>query len=167
MNGYQHRSLKRDLNILLINCLDKKGSYKLFPFGNLREPLKNINRADIVIKTKSNLNLNNKSHLDQLIERINIDSYLCEFETYISNKFTNPKFIKTDLIRKRVLVVNGIGDPLSFTKSVSTMKCKIVKQLDFKDHFNYDQHIWDKIEELSLKLDVEFILTTEKDWIKN
>ena len=46
------------------------------------------------------------------------------------------------------------------------MKCKIVKQLNFKDHSNYSQRKWEKIEALCLKLNVEFILTTEKDWIK-
>jgi tetraacyldisaccharide-1-P 4'-kinase len=46
------------------------------------------------------------------------------------------------------------------------MKCKIVKQLNFKDHSNYNQRKWNNIEALCLKLNVEFILTTEKDWIK-
>ena len=64
------------------------------------------------------------------------------------------------------MIVTAIGDPLSFKKSVSFIKCKIVKQLNFKDHFNYSQGKWEKIEALCLKLNVEFILTTEKDWIK-
>ena len=68
--------------------------------------------------------------------------------------------------KKRSLIVTAIGDPLSFRKSVSFMKCKIVKQLNFKDHSNYSQRKWEKIEALCLKLNVEFILTTEKDWIK-
>ena len=57
-------------------------------------------------------------------------------------------------------------DPISFVKAISTIRCKIVEQLNFEDHFNYNQITWDTIEDLSSKLDVEFILTTEKDWIK-
>ena len=128
--------------------------------------MKNLKRADIIIKTKSNLKSNNKNYFDKMIERVQIDSFSCEFETTISNRFTNPQFIKTDLTKKRVLIVTGIGDPLSFKKSVSFMKCKIVKQLNFKDHFNYNQSIMGKNRSFKLKLNVEFILTTEKDWIK-
>ena len=46
------------------------------------------------------------------------------------------------------------------------MNYEVVKQIDFKDHLHYSQSIWDKIEILSLKLNIEIILTTEKDWIK-
>ena len=165
-DGYQHRSLKRNLDILLINNLDKKKNYKLFPLGNLREPLKNLKRADIIIKTKSNFKSNDQAYFDSVIKGAQIEHFSCKFETSISNRFTKPQFLKTDLTKKRSLIVTAIGDPLSFKKSVSFMKCKIVKQLNFKDHYNYSQGKWEKIEALCLKLNVEFILTTEKDWIK-
>ena len=55
-DGYQHRSLKRDLDILLINNLDKKKNYKLFPLGNLREPLKNLKEQISLLKLSQTLN---------------------------------------------------------------------------------------------------------------
>ena len=165
-DGYQHRSLERSLDILLINCLDKTSNYKLFPLGNLREPLKNLTRANIIIKTKSNLKSDLKINFNKIIDRAQIDSFSCGFETYISSRFTNNQFIKTDLKNKRVLIICGIGDPLSFTKSVLNMNCNIVKQLNFNDHFNYNQSIWERVESLSIKLGAKYILTTEKDWIK-
>ena len=55
-DGFQHRSLFRDLDIVLLNGNDSKVNYKLLPQGLLREPLQNIKRADKIFLTKSNPN---------------------------------------------------------------------------------------------------------------
>ena len=52
-DGYQHRRVKRDLDILTVSTNDRKKYYELLPWGNLREPLNNIERADLVIYTKT------------------------------------------------------------------------------------------------------------------
>ena len=52
-DSFQHRKVNRDLDILTVSSNDKKTDYRLLPWGNLREPLKNINRANCV-KNQSN-----------------------------------------------------------------------------------------------------------------
>ena len=76
-DGYQHRSLKRDLDILLINSLDKKTDHKLIPNGKLREPWKNIKRADLIIKTKSNL-IDRNIYLNKKIKQTKINTFISE-----------------------------------------------------------------------------------------
>ena len=79
---------------MLINLLDKKKNYKLFPIGNLREPLKNLRRADIIVKTKSNFDSNDQAYFDSVIKNAQIDNFSCEFETFISNRFRNLSSLK-------------------------------------------------------------------------
>ena len=52
-DSFQHRKVKRDLDILTVSSNDEKTDYRLLPWGNLREPLKNIDRANCVIYAKT------------------------------------------------------------------------------------------------------------------
>ena len=51
-DGFQHRSISRDLDILLINGSDKLDDHRLLPLGKLRESWHNAKRSDILIITK-------------------------------------------------------------------------------------------------------------------
>ena len=42
----------------------------------------------------------------------------------------------------------------------------MIRTLNFRDHYNFSQNLWNKIEYSIQKLNIEFILTTEKDWVK-
>ena len=51
-DGFQHRRLRRDLDIVLLDSTNPFGNRHLFPRGILREPLDSLRRADIVVLTK-------------------------------------------------------------------------------------------------------------------
>ena len=53
-DGFQHLSLHRDLDIVLVNSKDKRSDHKLTS-GKLREPISNLTKADLIIITKSNI----------------------------------------------------------------------------------------------------------------
>ena len=52
-DGFQHRRLHRDLDLVLLDSSVEVSEYRKFPEGNLRENLKNIVRADWFVYTKS------------------------------------------------------------------------------------------------------------------
>ena len=164
-DGFQHRSLKRDLDILLVNSLDKRENHKLIPIGKLREPWKNYKRADILIKTKSNL-IENNDLLNKKINKTNKNVFISESHIKVSNIFTKKKFTKVNLSNKNIITVTAIGDHKSFTTAIKKTDCNLIKTLNFRDHYNFSQNLWNKIEYSIQKLNVEFILTTEKDWVK-
>ena len=164
-DGFQHRSLKRDLNILLINSLDKKENHKLIPIGKLREPWKNYKRADILIKTKSNL-IENNDFLTKRINKTNKNIFISESHIKISNVFTEEKLTKINLSNKNIMTLSAIGDHKSFITAIKKTGCNLIKALNFRDHYNFNQNLWNKIEYSIQKLNIEFILTTEKDWVK-
>ena len=51
-DGFQHRSLHRDLDIVLVNSKDTSKDHRPIPLGTLRESLSNLKRADLIIYTK-------------------------------------------------------------------------------------------------------------------
>ncbi len=164
-DGFQHRSLKRNLDILLVNSLDKKEDHQLIPLGKLREPWKNYLRAHILIKTKSNL-IEKNHYLSKKINKTNKNIFISESHIKISNIFTNKNLTKINLLNKNVLSLTAIGDHKSFLTSIKKTGCNLIKVLNFRDHYNFNQKLWNKIEYSIQNLNVEFILTTEKDWVK-
>ena len=48
-DAFQHRHIKRDIDIVLLNCIETIENYRLIPFVNLREPLVQLKRADMII----------------------------------------------------------------------------------------------------------------------
>ncbi len=61
-DGFQHRRLYRDMDIVLIDGLKPFGNRRMLPIGPLREPLKELKRADIFVVTKAK----NKALSDEL-----------------------------------------------------------------------------------------------------
>jgi tetraacyldisaccharide-1-P 4'-kinase len=38
--------------------------------------------------------------------------------------------------------------------------------MKFRDHYNFNQKVWNKVEDSIKNLNINYILTTEKDWVK-
>ncbi len=51
-DGFQHRRLARDVDLVCFDCTESESSLHLLPAGRLREPLRNLKRADAVVLTR-------------------------------------------------------------------------------------------------------------------
>lgn len=65
-DGFQHRKVKRDLDIVCIDATAPFGGREMLPAGRLREPLDNLARADVVVITRADLT----NDLDELQQEI-------------------------------------------------------------------------------------------------
>jgi len=159
-DGFQHRGLERDLDLVLVNSGDTISDHKLLPYGFLREPWINISRGHAVILTKTNLK-KPRPFLRRKIQESKLPVLHSTFEPSISSLSPEtPKNIK----KRKVFIVSAIGDAAGFSKTVEKMGCTIVGEKIFPDHFNYSQSNWKNVEALSTGAD--YIITTEKDWVK-
>ncbi len=159
-DAFQHRAIERDLDLVLVNSGDKSFDHKLLPYGLLREPWMNINRGDAVILTKTNL----KKPKPFLIRKIKESRLpILHSTTHASISTLSPE--KPDSIEnKKVFIVSAIGDSSGFNQTVKNLGCDIVGEKVFPDHFKYSQSDWKNTESLSAQVD--YIITTEKDWVK-
>ena len=151
-DAYQHRSVFRNFNILLINTQQKHN--ELLPNGFLREPLKNIKRADCIIFTKGKN--------QPLIS--NIDSTFKDLQ--IPCVYSKETFTSSLSEYKEGVAFSGIGNPSFFLKTLSDLSIKVVDSLTFRDHQEYSSEIIEKIEDLLKKNNQTTFFTTEKDWVK-
>tara|TARA_B100000427_G_scaffold329459_1_gene345747 strand:+ start:776 stop:1798 length:1023 start_codon:yes stop_codon:yes gene_type:complete len=161
-DGFQHRFLSRDLDIVMINGNTPPSDYKYFPAGNLREGWESIRRADAVIFTKNKP----RSFLLNKIKKTNIPFFNSKLKSFILFPKNPPKREVKNLKGKKVVLLCGIGDPKSFEKTIESYDC-IVKGLKFfRDHYFYNKKNISKIIEFAKIKKANYILTTEKDWVK-
>ena len=157
-DGFQHRRIHRDIDIVLLGPENQNKKRQLiYPYGLLREPYCYLRRADITISTKSNL-----------IKSTNIRSdYALSLE--IKKEVISSGSIKNihDLENKSgVISVCSIGDPESFSKTLSNINIDVNKKLVFPDHWPFSLSDIKKINRLALKEGLEHIVCTEKDFVK-
>ena len=165
-DGFQHRSIYRNLDIVLINSLDKIKDHKMLPAGFLREPIKNLQRADLIFFTKSNLIKMEKSYLLNIVKNFNIPYYFSTAHNRIINGCQNKDNFFHFLDEKKGYLISGIGDALSFELSASKIGKNIIGHSSFRDHYDYKQSSLNKVIKKLKALSVDYILTTEKDWVK-
>ena len=159
-DGFQHRNLHRDVDILVINAREKSISLKMLPFGNLREPFYNIQRSDIILTSK----MDPDKYLNNLLKKVSIPKFRVKANPSISKNLNNRKSIR--LRGKGVFAFSGIGDPGHFIETAEGMGCNILGHKNFPDHFTYSLADIKSIKQESDKLNVDYIITTEKDWVK-
>ena len=145
-DAFQHRSIYRDLDIVLINT--NQNHSLLLPSGTLREPFKNISRSDCIVLTKNNENFNPLS-----LESFNIPIFQCEESYSLSNNNNNDG-----------IGFCGIGSPSSFWKTLNDLSINIIKKIEFKDHQKYNAQTIRSIE--NMLINEKTFFTTEKDWVK-
>lgn len=167
-DGYQHLSLKRDLNLLLIDSSSPFGNGHLFPRGVLREPAGQVSRADAVILTKTGQsdNINKlKMNLERTIgERaiFQVDYAPEGIRVYGTGKFLPPGYLKG----KKVLAFSGVAKPESFRKTLNKLNADIAELLAFPDHHWYGPEDGEKLYNKASAMGVEALVTTEKDLIR-
>lgn len=154
-DGFQHRKLYRDLDIVILNSASERN---LMPAGNLREPYKNYKRADIVVlNNKFKKNFVNENHANK-------PQVICSYE--FEGLFDlNRKKIDIDE-KMNATVFCGIGDPDSFYELISGLNINILKFLKFPDHHNFTIEDIDKIIDSYRHSGSNCILTTHKDHVR-
>ncbi len=169
-DGFQHRRLARDLDVVAIDALNPFGYGRLLPRGLLREPLKALRRANVFVVT----------HADQVSEKTLalITETLSKIAPGVP--VTTAVHAVTELVKpgggkrekpkalagKNVLAFCGIGNPRSFKATVLALGAKPKLFIGMKDHQHYPIYLLKKIEKAAEELDVEAVVTTEKDAVK-
>lgn len=159
-DGFQHRKIERDLDIVLIDSETVKKPF-VYPKGYLREPLKNLNRADIIALTED-------------VPPYSIDKELLSHKTIIRYKKVVEHLIDSlsqpvelqRVVDKRVMLISGLANNTQFYNSVANLGIDICQHFQFKDHYIYRERDIRKILEYSSSMNIDTIITTEKDFYK-
>jgi len=164
-DGFQHRSIYRDLEIVVIDAQHLPTRDYVLPTGNLRETIAGLYRADILI-------------INKLLNKKEIPNIQNELKPYVSVQttwaFCCPKlgeakaFFSGEKIEwkgTKALAFAGIGNPNFFYQQIRNEKTELIQTFDFPDHHHYTEK---EILELvnTAKSQNLLLLTTEKDFIR-
>jgi tetraacyldisaccharide 4'-kinase len=154
-DGFQHRKLSRDIDLVIINMADGK---KLLPAGNLREPFSSLKRSDIVL-------VNNK------FSNGNLAPNKIKFKIYIDAIYEFTGFFDADNLKIEFTPANalafcGIADPASFRALLEKEYINVDSFLEFPDHHYFSRNELENIADLFKQNNCDAILTTQKDFVR-
>lgn len=164
-DGFQHRKLKKDKNIILIDATNPFGGNEYLPKGRLRESLKSLNRADELIITKSNY-VDSESLKKIKQELLKYEKNISVATFYEENFYNmNGEEKELNIVEdKKILIFSSIANPKIFYETVKRLKPSKIEKIEFGDHHLYKTEEIRNISEMGKEYD--YIVTTEKDIVK-
>jgi tetraacyldisaccharide 4'-kinase len=168
-DGFQHRYLARDLDIVLIDATLPFGFGAMLPRGLLREPVSSLRRAHLVVITRAN------AVEDEALSKIEQGVRKSNPEVPIAHSVVEPRsWRRADGERKpidalsldKVFMICAIGNPSGFRASLNHLGASVVGEAIFPDHHLFDSNDLAKIETHAKAAGAQAIVCTVKDLVK-
>lgn len=173
-DGFQHRRLHRDLDIVLIDALQPFGGGHMLPRGTLREPPGGLRRAEVVVITRAGQV--SDAHLSELTEEL--------------RKYSDPVALATanhapvglepvgqerkeslsgsceEVRAQRWGAFCALGNPEGFRRTLEEIGVEVAFFRAFPDHHAYERKDLEQLQRRALTEDCRGLLTTQKDAVK-
>ncbi len=154
-DGLQDKSINADINIICFNNKNWIGNGMTIPSGPLRENFENIRNYKHVFLNGNSENIDKIKYKILAINPL-INIHLGKYRPLDLDKFEK---------KQNYLVFSGIGNHHTFVSMLKNHGLKILKDLEFPDHFQFSQKDIDEITKQANELNCE-IITTEKDYLR-
>jgi tetraacyldisaccharide 4'-kinase len=168
-DGFQHRRLARDLDIVLLDASAPFGFEHVFPRGMLREPIEGLERAGVVCLTRADLlDATQRDSIRRRVAEIASRVVWCE-AAHAASGLQNAEgkaMPAAAIAGKRVAAFCGIGNPAAFRRSLESLGSKIVWWREYPDHHAYGATDEAEIAAAVCETDAEIVLATRKDLVK-
>lgn len=170
-DGFQHRKIHRDLDIVLLDAREPFGYEYLLPRGLLREPLRSLRRAQIVVVTRvDQVDSQRLAEIRTRVQRYNPKAAWVEsVHQPLQLRNSESEVREVEWLRnKKVVAVSGIGNPESFIQTLRDAGAVVVDHLHYPDHHQYTLNDVQTIERTVREKysDCEAIVCTGKDMAK-
>jgi tetraacyldisaccharide 4'-kinase len=169
-DGFQHRSLARDLDILLIDALNPFGYNHVLPRGLLREPMKNMKRADVIMITRADqVEKGELEDLQRQIRRRLPDTPVLKAAHKLKSvlQCSDLSPIGSGWLKgKRIYAFCGLGNPEGFRRELDTLGGEVLACEEFPDHHWYSDEDFQGIVKRAKEENADLLLTTQKDAVK-
>lgn len=171
-DGFQHRRLRRDLDIVAVDATDPYGSGHLFPRGLLREPLGGIARADAVVLTRASAIPADRR--DAIRRTLLAARGQRPFAAWMEAEHRPTGLRRAsgsvrpldDLAGRRVVAFAGIGNPAAFRTTLTSLGATIAAFVSYPDHHAYSPADREHLEHLAQRESADVAVTTLKDLVK-
>jgi tetraacyldisaccharide-1-P 4'-kinase len=183
-DGFQHRKLHRDLDVVIIDMSQPLKSNRVFPRGTLREPVSGLQRCDMVVlhglpREAEPVGLELGDYLKPGATILPCEQRIQAFVPFRSwrqsapgsqNAGEPPCFPKATPGRPALpgsaYLVSALGNPERFQSDIRRMGIAGPGATFFPDHHQLSQKDWQNCVERARRKKADTIITTEKDAVK-
>jgi tetraacyldisaccharide 4'-kinase len=166
-DGFQHQRLARSVDIVLIDALDPFGGGDVFPLGRLREPQEALNRADVILITRSDL-CDTGPAVERAVRHWNgrAPIFRARFQpqAWVENR-TGREFDLTAPPFARAGAFCGLGNPQSFRRTLESIGIIPAGWVQFGDHHRYRPKELRRVSDQMRSLGADAVVTTQKDTV--
>lgn len=161
-DGFQHRRLGRDVDIVLLDHSNPLSTGFIFPFGYLRERPKSLSRADIIVFTRA---VNNK--LPESVVRYVSDKPIFFSNTKIKGFYYKDEAVDENFLKNSAFFLfSGVASNRKFFDMVYNTNILVKGKKFYPDHHSYKERDFRRLIKEKKELGADFFLTTEKDYVK-
>ena len=158
-DAFQHKSMSRDCDIVLIDALCPFGNGRLAPSGIMRENIKALKRAHIAVITKSSMAAPHQ--LNSVYQAVS--SLVPPEKIFMSDIAADGWLINSPDDGADVFAFSATGSPETFTRSLQERDCRVAGSIAFRDHHRYTHDDIIRLNNLAVNSGASFMACTEKD----
>lgn len=166
-DGFQHRRLHRDLDIVLIDATLPPWRDRMFPRGTLREPMSSLRRAGAILLTRCDQAPDAEATRERLTrEFAGVPVATGEHRPVELLGGEAPQPVES--LRGRVVAgFAGIGSPPAFRRTLEALGAAVADFRAYPDHHPYSRVDVDDLRAWAAALPADAVVaTTQKDWVK-
>lgn len=166
-DGFQHLKLKQHVRIVLVDSTNPFSNGYTLPRGLLREPVKNIRRADYIFITKSKGD--GSPELRKTLRALNAHAEITECRhaaKYYQHIRSGERMDLDSLKEKRIFALSGIARPLGFQQELERQGAEVIVHRTFTDHHRYTRKELSEFFMAAIQNGADAVVTTEKDAVR-
>lgn len=166
-DGMQFLKIAHSIDIVLVDSNSPFGTGAMMPRGTLREPPRNLCRADYIFITKCK-HANNEELIKKIRKRNKVAEIIeCTHgPVHLENVFTGEIKPLSFLKKKYIAAISGIAVPESFEEKLTDLGATVLFHRTFSDHHSFSQSDIDRFMTRCMRRDADIIVTTEKDAVR-
>jgi tetraacyldisaccharide 4'-kinase len=168
-DGFQHRRLARDIDIVLLDASEPFGFDYLLPRGTLRESVGGLARADVVVLSRADmLPASARAEIRQRVARVAPQAYWAEVVHRPAAWYDceRQRYDLQDLTRQPIAAFCGIGNPAGLRHTLDHLGCQVVAWREFPDHHPYSRQDVESLAQWAVESEARFVVCTRKDLVK-
>lgn len=165
-DGFQYQKLKHSIEVVLVDSTNPFGNGNMLPRGILREPARNLKRADIIFLTKCRGDV---SAVKKEIRRYNKTAEIVECNhtpRSLKDVWSREEFPLSWLKGRTLCTLSGIASPKGFENSLRSLGSKVIWCERYADHHRYDSSEVLYALNRSADMGADALVTTEKDAVR-
>ncbi len=166
-DGFQHRALHRDVDLVVLDATSPFGGGHLLPRGRLREPWQGLRRAHHVILTRTEGASPHMLAILRTFLREQLDAVPVSEAKLVVEGIAGPAGALVDAgIHPRCAAFAGIGNPQAFFALLRRLGVPLVAERAFRDHHDYGAEDLEEIRLFGREHGADAVICTEKDGVK-